>query len=154
MNKVIMTVTLCADPEVKTYGSDGKVLVSFNGAVNKRFKKEGEADADFFKYTAFGKTAEFIAKYFKKGSKMLITGEVNNNNYEKDGVKHYGTQILIDNVEFFGKKSDNEVSDNTSSNAPANKAPVNDYAPSDDPFGNTSANSSAAVSSYDEYDDF
>ena len=151
MNKVIMTVTLCADPEVKTYGNDGKTLVTFNGAVNKRFTKDGEPNADFFKYTAFGKTAEFIAKYFKKGQKMLITGEVNNNNYEKDGVKHYGTQILIDNVEFFGKKSDNEVSDNTSSSKPAN--PVNDYAPSDDPFGDIS-NTSFAVSSYDEYDDF
>lgn len=105
MNRVIMTVTLCADPEVKTFG-DGKSLVSFNGAVNKRFAKEGEPTADFFKYVAFGKTADFIAKYFKKGSKMLITGEVNNNNYEKDGVKHYGTQILIDTVEFFGKKED------------------------------------------------
>ncbi len=142
MNKVIQTVTLCADPEAKAYG-DGKQLVSFNGAVNKRFKKEGEADADFFKYTAFGKTADFILKYFKKGSKMLITGEVNNNNYtDKDGKKVYGTQILIDTVEFFGKKSDGEVggADNGAPAANTDDAPK--------------ANSAPAATSYDAYDDF
>lgn len=142
MNKVIQTVTLCADPEVKTYG-DGKTLVNFNGAVNKRFKKEGEADADFFKYTAFGKTAEFIEKYFKKGSKMLITGEINNNNYEKDGVKHYGVQILIENVEFFGKKADNSSNDNNTSD---NKSNNKEAAPKE--------NTAAAATSYDEFDDF
>lgn len=135
MNKLIQTVTLCADPEVKSYG-DGKSLVTFNGAVNKRFKKEGDPDADFFKYTAFGKTAEFISKYFKKGSKMLVMGEVQNNNYEKDGVKHYGVQIIIDTVEFFGKKSDGENAANNSQSTPA------------------AENSSPATTSYDEYDDF
>lgn len=144
MNKVIQTVTLCADPETRTYG-DGKMLVSFNGAVNKRFKRDGDADADFFKYTAFGKTAEFINKYFKKGQKMLITGEINNNNYEKDGVKHYSCQILIDSVEFFGKKSDNESTENTGSSTKNSESskPVNDYTPSDDPYPST-----------DDYDDF
>ena len=141
MNKLIQTVTLCADPEIKSYG-DGKSLVNFNGAVNRRFKKDGDPDADFFKYTAFGKTAEFIAKYFKKGSKMLMTGELQNNNYEKDGVKHYGVQIIIDSVEFFGKKSDGENNANTESTpaTPANSGNAN-TAP-------------ATTSSYDEYDDF
>lgn len=143
MNKLIQTVTLCADPEVKTYGNEGKSLVTFNGAVNKRFKKDGENNADFFKYTAFGSTADFIAKYFKKGSKMLMTGEIQNNNYEKDGVKHYGVQIIIDSVEFFGKKSDGENNANESQpSAPANNsAPAENSAP-------------ATTSSYDEYDDF
>ena len=111
MNKVIMTTTLCADPEVKTYGDDKK-RVTFNGAVAKRFKKDDEPD-NFFQFVAFGYTADFIAKYFKKGSKMLIEGEINNNNYEKDGVKVYGQQILINNVEFYGKKSDNANADNS-----------------------------------------
>lgn len=103
MNKVFQTVTLGKDPELKTYG-DGKSLVNFTGAVNKRFVKEGEDSADWFNYTAYGKTAEFINQYFKKGDKMLITGELTNNNYEKDGVKHYGCKINIDTVEFFGSK--------------------------------------------------
>ena len=118
MNKVIQVVTLTADPKVSTYG-DNKTRVNFNGAVAKRFKKEGEND-NFFQYVAFGATADFINKYFKKGSKMLITGEINNNNYEKDGVTHYGVQILIDSVEFFGKKSDNPAASGDS--APTAKA--------------------------------
>lgn len=136
MNKVTQTLRLCADPEPKTYG-DGKVLVSFRGAVNKRFSKEGEQTADFFNYTAFGKTAEFIIKYFKKGDPMLITGEINNNNYEKDGVKHYGCQILVDNVEFFSKKNEDSQSNtnSTSTRNSSNSKPV-------------------TTTSYDEYDDF
>ena len=141
MNKIIQTVTLCADPEVKSYG-DGKSLVNFNGAVNKRFvAKEGDPTADFFRYVAFGKTAEFIGKYFKKGSKMLVTGELNNNNYEKDGVKHYQDQIVIDSVEFFGKKSDGE---NNTGSAPAKSEPAKSSSSSD----------SSGFASYDEYDDF
>jgi single-strand DNA-binding protein len=141
MNKVIQTLRLCADPEIKTYGDD-KQLVSFRGAVNKRFKKDGEPDADFFQYTAFGKTAEFISKYFKKGDPMLIEGEINNNNYTKeDGTKVYGTQIVVNNVEFFGKKSEDSgsgSSESTSSGAETKK---------------TETKSSAATSSYDEFDD-
>ena len=140
MNKVTQTLRLCADPEVKTYG-DGKQLVSFRGAVQKRFKKEGEAEADFFNYTAFGKTAEFVGKYFHKGDPMLITGEVVNNNYEKDGVKHYACQIMVDNVEFFSKKGEGSGD----SGAPAAGAPTEAPAKAD---------SSSAASSYDAYDDF
>jgi len=135
MNKVIQVVTCCADPKVSTYG-DNKTRVNFNGAVAKRFKKEGEND-NFFQYVAFGATADFIGKYFKKGSKMLITGEINNNNYEKDGVTHYGVQILIDSVEFFGKKSDNPAASGDS--APTAKAEKTDTSES---------------ASYDEYMDF
>lgn len=108
MNKVIQVVTLGADPEIREYG-DGKKLVNFSGAVQKRFVREGEDSADWFKYTAFGPTADFIAKYFTKGSKMLIEGEIHNNNYEKDGVQHYSVQITVNNVEFYGKKADGEV---------------------------------------------
>ena len=103
MNKVIQVVTLGADPEIKTYGDDGKSLATFSGAVAKRFVKDGEDNVDWFKYCAFGATADFIGKYFKKGSKMLIEGEIHNNNYTKDGVKHYGVQITVNNVEFYGK---------------------------------------------------
>jgi len=128
MNKVIQTVTLGKDPELKQYG-DGKQMVTFSGAVQKRYVKEGEESADWFNYVAFGKTAEFISKYFKKGSKMLITGEVNNNNYEKDGVKHYGVKINIDTVEFFGSKPANGEA---SEAATANAAPAETATPAGD----------------------
>jgi len=120
MNKIFQTVTLGKDPEVKTYG-DGKSLVNFTGAVNKRFVKEGEDSADWFNYTAYGKTADFISQYFKKGDKMLITGELVNNNYEKDGVKHYGCKIIIDTVEFFGSK---KAAGDAKADAPTPDAPA------------------------------
>lgn len=113
MNNTIQTVRLANDPEVSTYKTkDGdKSRVSFGGYVSKRFKKDDEKD-NSFSYVAFGATADFIAKYFKKGQMALITSEVNNNNYtDKEGAKHYGVQFVVDKIEFFGKKSDNETSD-------------------------------------------
>jgi len=146
MNQLIQVVTLGGDPELKTYGNEGKSVVSFSGAVPRRYAKNDEEKTNWFNYVAFGATADFIAKYFKKGSKMLMIGEVNNNNYTKeDGTKVYGTQILINSVEFFGKKSDGDVSSNdnvpTASNNSATSEP-------------SKAESAPATQSYDAYDDF
>ena len=104
MNKTIQTVRLGADPEVKT-GSNGNKIVSFSGAVKKSYTKEGESDTAWFRYTAFGKTAEHIANYLKKGSFVLITSEVAPNDYTKDGVKHYGVNFIVQNVEFLEKRN-------------------------------------------------
>lgn len=148
MNTVIQVVTLGGDPELKTYGEDGKSRVTFSGAVPKRYTKNNEDKTNWFNYVAFGSTADFIAKYFTKGSKMLIVGEINNNNYEKDGVKHYGNQILIQNAEFYGKKSDGtqtseSVSQATPAATPAPAEPTSAPLPPE-----------PAISSYDAYDDF
>lgn len=147
MNKLIQVVTLGGDPEVKT-SSNGKSFAKFSGAVAKRYVKENESDTDWFQYVAFGQTADFIGKYFKKGSKVLIEGAPHNNNYEKeDGSKVYGMQITIDNVEFYGKKSDGEVPSGNTTSAPAPAAPANSTpAPA--------ASSAPATQSYDSYDDF
>lgn len=113
MNECIMTPTLCGDPEYKQTSNSS--VCKFNGAVNKRYvAKEGDPKADFFQFVAFGKTADFINKFFKKGDKMLVKGEVNNNNYtNKDGQKVYGTVFTIESVEFFGNKNDGGVKANT-----------------------------------------
>lgn len=152
MNKTIQTVTFGGDPEVKTYG-DGKTMVTFSGAVARRFVKEGETDTDWFKYVAFGKTAEFIAKYFKKGSKALIEGAFQNNNYTKDdGTKVYGFQMVIDNVEFFGKKSDGNVSGGGDAAPASNEPAASNHAPAEQPAAKP--NPAPATESYDAYDDF
>ena len=98
MNVVIQTVTLGEDPKSFT-SKDGKSVASFSGAVRKDFVKEGEPDANWFQYVAFGSNADFINKYIKKGNKIAIRGTLDNNNYEKDGVKHYSVKITIDKVE-------------------------------------------------------
>lgn len=97
---------LTQEPEVR-YSTDGKAVAKLSLAINRKYKQEGQADADFFNYVAFGKTAEFIGKYFHKGMKALITGELRNNHYEKDGVKHYSEQVIINTIEFAESKQTN-----------------------------------------------
>lgn len=92
---------LTADPEVR-YSSGAKqtAIASMTVAVNRDFKRDGDPDADFIKCVAFGKTAESIEKYLTKGTKVICVGSVQNNNYERDGVKHYGYQVVLNKWEF------------------------------------------------------
>lgn len=117
MNKTILSGRLCADPEVRV-GTSGSAITSFNLAVDRRFKRDGDADADFFKCVCFGKTAEFVEHYFHKGNKILIEGEVRNNNYtDKDGKMVYGTQILVNAVEFGESKAASQATQPTKPSA-------------------------------------
>ena len=121
MNKTILSGRLCADPEVR-FGASGNAITSFNLAVDRRFKRDGDADADFFKCVCFGKTAEFVEHYFHKGNKILIEGEVRNNNYtDKEGKMVYGTQILVNQVEFGESKASQSNSQPTPSADDFNK---------------------------------
>ena len=103
MNLVVLVGRLTADPEIRR--NNDKAVARFSLAVNRRFKRDGDADADFFNCVAFGKNAEFIGKYFHKGMKAVITGELRNNDYEKNGVKHYSEQVVINTIEFAESKS-------------------------------------------------
>jgi single-strand DNA-binding protein len=117
MNKTILSGRLCADPEVRV-GTSGSTITSFNLAVVKRFKRDRDADADFFKCVCFGKTAEFVEHYFHKGNKILIEGEVRNNNYtDKEGKMVYGTQILVNAVEFGESKAASQATQPTTPSA-------------------------------------
>lgn len=106
MNHVIFMGRLTNDPLV-SYDNVGKPIVRFNFAVNRKFKREGEADADFFSCVIFGKIAENFEKCnVTKGTKLVITGEVRNNNYtNREGQKIYGTQIIVDSFEFCESKA-------------------------------------------------
>ncbi|MEE3481883.1 MAG: single-stranded DNA-binding protein [Lachnospiraceae bacterium] len=105
MNRVILMGRLTRDPEVR-YGANEMAIARFSIAVDRRFKREGQPEADFFNCTAFRKTAEFIEKYLKKGTKVVVEGQVQNDNYtNKDGQKVYGTVIVVDNIEFAESKA-------------------------------------------------
>lgn len=105
MNQIILCGRLCNDPDVR-YGTNSNAIAKFSIAVDRRFKRDGQPTADFFNCTAFGKTGEFIEKYFHKGSKILLSGEMQNNNYKnKEGQMVYGFQVLVNNVEFAESKS-------------------------------------------------
>ena len=87
---------LCTDPEIR-YTSDQKAVCRFRFAVNRRFKRDDEPEADFFQCVAFGKIAETFEKCsISKGAKLMIDGEIRNNNYtDNDGVKHYADQVIV-----------------------------------------------------------
>jgi single-strand DNA-binding protein len=105
MNKAIMMGRLTRDPEVR-YSSEGNAVSKFSLAVDRRYKREGQPDADFFNCVAFGKTAEFTEKYLKKGTKVVLDGELQNNNYtNKEGQRVYGIQIVVNSLEFAESKS-------------------------------------------------
>ena len=104
LNKVILAGRLTADPELKQTQS-GISVVSFSIAVNRRFAsrdaQQGQPEADFFRVTAWRSTAEFIAKYFRKGSAICITGSIQNRNWtDQQGQKHYSTDIVADEANF------------------------------------------------------
>ena len=108
MNKVIEIGRLTKDPEI-TSSTSGTTFARFSIAVDRRFKKEGDPDADFFNCTAFGKTAEFIEKWIKKGTKVAITGRLQNNNYtNKEGQKVYDIRIMVEEIEFAESKKDGQ----------------------------------------------
>ena len=110
MNKIILLGRLTRDPEVRySQGEKTTAIASFSVAVNRKFKREGEPEADFFNCTAFGKQAEFVEKYLKKGTKVLLTGRVQNDNYtNKEGQKVYSVRIMIEEIEFAESKGSAE----------------------------------------------
>ena len=106
MNKVILMGRLTRDPEVRyTQGQNPTAIAKFSLAVDRRFRRDGQPEADFFNCTCFGKQAEFVEKYLQKGTKVVTTGRVENDNYEKDGVKHYSVQIMVEEIEFAESKN-------------------------------------------------
>lgn len=107
MNKVILMGNLVRDPEIRySQGENSLAIARFSIAVNRRFSRQGETDTDFFNCTAFGRQAEFVEKYFKQGSRMLLTGRVQNDNYtNKNGERVYSVQIIAEEIEFAERKS-------------------------------------------------
>lgn len=100
---------LTRDPEVRyTSGDSPKAVGKFSLAVDRWPKREGQPDADFFNCTAFGKQGEFVEKYLRKGTKVLVEGRIQNDNYtNRDGQKITATGIVLDNIEFCeSKKND------------------------------------------------
>ncbi len=107
MNKVILMGRLTRDPEVRySQGASQTAVARFSIAVDRRFKREGEPDADFFNCTSFGKQAEFVERYLHKGTKVVLSGRVQNDNYtNKDGQMVYSVRIMVDEIEFAESKN-------------------------------------------------
>jgi single-strand DNA-binding protein len=109
LNKVILHGRLTADPEIRST-QNGTAVARFTVAVDRSFtnKETGEREADFINCQAWKNSAEFVGKYFKKGSLIIVDGNLRNNNYtDQNGVKHYAMVVVADSVSFGGSKSDN-----------------------------------------------
>lgn len=125
MNKVILIGRLTKDVDFRK-GDNDKVSARFNLAVNRRFKNaNGDTEADFPSCVAFGKTAEFINNYFKKGSAIAITGRIQTGSYEKDGAKVYTTDVFVDEAEFVESKG-NGGSDNAKADTKVPETPASE----------------------------
>ena len=119
LNKIILMGRLVRDPELKTTNSNIAVC-KFTVAVNRPYQKDKERQADFINVTAWRGTAEFVNKYFNKGSIIIVEGKLQNNDYtDKDGVKHYSMVVQADGVNFGGGKSDNSSTSQAESNSNA-----------------------------------
>ena len=104
MNLVILTGRLVREPELK-YGASGTAYCRFTIAVNRAFDKE---KSDFISCTAFGKTAELVGEYLRKGSLTGVQGRLEQSEYEKDGKKEYKTGVTVDKIEFLESKKEEE----------------------------------------------
>lgn len=116
MNKIILMGRLTRNPEVRYASGENTTTISrFSLAVNRRFVKEGDSvKADFFNCTAFGKQAEFVEKYLQQGTKILVTGRIQNDNYtNREGQKVYSVQVLVEEVEFAESKGASAQQENT-----------------------------------------
>jgi single-strand DNA-binding protein len=118
MNRVDMVGRLTRDPDIRYTSGDNQTCVArFTIAVNRNFKNaQGEYDADFISCIAFGKTGEFIEKYFKKGSRIGLSGRIQTGSYtNKDGQKVYTTYVVAENIEFVDSKPSGSVNESSPS---------------------------------------
>ena len=102
MNKVILMGRLTRDPEVRySAGESGTAIARYTLAVDRRFKRDGEATADFISCVSFGRTAEFAEKYFRQGLKIIVSGRIQTGSYtNRDGQKVYTTEVVVEEQEF------------------------------------------------------
>lgn len=131
MNKVNLLGRLTKDVELR-FTAGGTAVGTFTLAVNRKFKQEGQPDADFLNIVVWGKTAEFTANYFKKGQMMALSGRIQTRSWDDaDGKKRYATEVVAEDIYFAGGK--NEGENNTSSNT-SEYAQIDDSEDGDLPF--------------------
>lgn len=123
---MILIGRLTRDPEVR-YSDGGHTVARFSVAVDRKFKKENEQTADFIGCVAFGKTAEFVEKYFFQGNKIVIEGRIQTGSYtNQDGQKVYTTDVVAENVEFGESKNSNNTAGAPSEARPAPSSAIGD----------------------------
>ena len=106
MNKIVLMGRLTKNPEIR-HTQNNTMVTNFTLAVNRRFAKEGEQQADFINTIAWSSTAEFVSKYFKKGQQVGVIGRIQTRNYEDgNGKKVYVTEVVAEEVYFADSKKE------------------------------------------------
>lgn len=110
MNNVDLIGRLVRDPEVRySQGAEPMAIARFTLAVDRKYRREGEATADFINIVAFGRSGEFVEKYFFKGMKVAVSGRLQTGSYtNKDGNKVYTTDVIAEELEFCESKGDSK----------------------------------------------
>lgn len=109
MNKVILMGRLTRSPEVRySQGAEPVAVARYTLAVNRRFKRKDEPEADFIPCVAFGKSGEFAEKYFRKGQMVAVTGRLQVRSWDKDGERRYATEVIIEEQHFAESKAAQE----------------------------------------------
>ena len=110
MNKVILMGRLTRDPEVRySAGENALAIARYTLAVDRRFRRDGEASADFISCVSFGRTAQFAEKYFRQGLKIAVTGRIQTGSYtNREGQKVYTTEVVVEEQEFAESKSSSD----------------------------------------------
>lgn len=132
MNKVVLMGRLTRDPDVRYSQGDRPMAVArYTLAVNRRFKRDGDQDADFINCVAFGRAGEFAEKYLKQGTKIVVSGRIQTGSYtNKDGIRVYTTDVVIEEQDFAESKSA-AAQNQMGMSAPAPSAPQPSAAASD-----------------------
>ncbi|MDY5021375.1 MAG: single-stranded DNA-binding protein [Blautia sp.] len=140
MNKVILMGRLTRDPEVRySAGENALAIARYTLAVDRRFRREGEATADFISCVVFGRGAEFAEKYFRQGLRIVVCGRIQTGSYtNREGQKVYTTEVVVEEQEFAESKaaSDSYAASHPQRTAPAPSMPSPGAAPSADGFMN------------------
>ena len=129
MNRVDLIGNLCRDHVMNyTTGENAKAILKNTIAVQRKFKNaEGKYDSDFISITAFGNTAEFLNKYFSKGSKVAISGRIQTGSYvNKEGNTVYTTDVIVEDAEFVTKKDENPANNGNTGNTDFVNVPDSD----------------------------
>ena len=137
MNKLLITGKLCKDIELKFSQGTGNATLKNTVATRRKFKDKntGNYGSDFIPFTAFGASAEFVAEHFTKGQDISIEAHMQSGSYEKDGVKKYTLEAIVENVEFLGSKG----TGNNSNQAPQDVFGGGDYQEDITPIDNDSS---------------
>lgn len=132
MNKVILMGRPTADPEIRYGAGENPLAIGrYTLAVNRRFVKDGEQEADFIRCVAFGKAAEFAEKWIKQGTKIIVTGRIQTGSYTNQaGAKVYTTEVVIEDQEFAeSKKSEAMETPENSSEDNSSEADIEEASP-------------------------